>query len=93
LLREKAEAEKEQHSLSEIIVEDERISEAARSALQLLSNELSQLSLDEAQELSAYWSMRSAVTQQAVEGARLRKAEHEIIQQRFARQEQDSENG
>jgi chromosome segregation ATPase len=89
LLRERADAEKEKQSLSEVIVEHERIWEAARSTLQLISDELSHLSLDEAQELSAYWSTRSAVTQQAVEAARLRKAEHELIQQRVARQEQD----
>jgi chromosome segregation protein len=89
LLREKEEAETERQSLSHIIAEQERISEAARSTLQVISDELSQLSLDEAQELAAYWSMRSAVTQQAVEGARLRTVEHELVQQRFARQEQD----
>jgi chromosome segregation protein len=89
LLRDKAEAELERQSLSTMIAEYERDSEAARSTLQLISEELGQLSLDEAQELTAYWSMRSGVTQQAAESARLRKTEHELIQQRLARQEQD----
>jgi len=89
LLSERTAAETERQSLSELVAEQEQLAEAARSQLQVISDELTQLSLDEAQELTAYWSTRAAVTQQAVDGARLRRAEHEQIQQRLARQEQD----
>ena len=82
---EKATAESEKQRLAATIAEHEMLAEAARNAFDKLSQELGQLSLDEAQEQAAYWAMRTAVTQQAVESARLRTSEHALAHERLSR--------
>jgi chromosome segregation protein len=88
-LDEKASAKAEEQQLAMIIAEHASKAEVARSRVTSLSQELSQLSLDEAQELVAYWKMRAAVTQQAAEAARVRRDEHAAMQQKLIGQTGD----
>ncbi|MFH1183989.1 MAG: chromosome segregation protein SMC [Chloroflexota bacterium] len=81
---EKMTADTEKQRLAAAIAEHELMAEAARSAHDKLSHDLGQLSLDEAQEHAAYWTMRAAVTQQAVESARLRRNEHALVHEKLS---------
>ena len=60
-------------------------------SLAQLTAELHQESLDDAQELATYWTMRSAVAQQAADAARLRLHEHELAVEKLSRQVVDQE--
>jgi len=85
-LRENGAAQSDRQRLTALHADYESQAEAARGRVNSLSQELSQLSLDEAQEIAAYWTMRAAVTQQTSESARLRKGEHALVQQKLIKQ-------
>ena len=85
-LRETSSAESQRQQLAASIAEHEASADAARRVLKSLSDEFSQQSLDEAQEMAAYWGMRSAVTQQTLESGGLRKSEHTLAQEKLAKQ-------
>ncbi|HEY5982879.1 MAG TPA: chromosome segregation protein SMC [Anaerolineales bacterium] len=76
----------ERQRLAATLAEHESVTEAARARIKVLSEQLGKLSLDEAQELVAYWSTRAAVTQQTTDAVRMRRDEHASAIQRLGQQ-------
>jgi len=60
----------------------------AQDAIRLLTGQLNELNLEEAQEQAAYWNTRLAVIQQSVAGLRSRKSESQQALDRFVSQQQ-----
>jgi chromosome segregation protein len=79
-------AESEMQLLGAAIADHETRVNEARSRVRALGDELTQLSLEEAQENATYWAMRVAVTQQALESARLRSSEQRLLTEKLSRQ-------
>ena len=61
-------ADSQRDATQQAIIELEATTAEAADFLAKLTTELNQQSLDEAQELAAYWTMRSAVAQQSAGG-------------------------
>jgi hypothetical protein len=82
----RAAAESEMQLLGAAIADHETRVKEARSRVRALGDELTQLSLEEAQENATYWAMRVAVTQQALESALLRSSEQLLLTEKLIRQ-------
>ena len=61
----------------------------AQESIRILTNQLNELNLDEAQEQVAYWNTRLAVIEQSVNSLQSRKSERQQSVDRFVSQQQD----
>lgn len=75
LQAETSRAEAELTKLTESQTEIETESKQAQEDIHILSNQLSNMSLDEAQEQVSYWKTRAAVTEQSLEDVKTRRDE------------------
>ncbi len=79
-------AEAELTELSESQTKIETESDQAQEDIRVLSQQLSGMSLDEAQEQVSYWKTRAAVTEQSLEDAKARRGERETALVRLEEQ-------
>ncbi len=84
-----SDAEKDRERLAALASEHEAQAAQAQDEVRVLASQLSELSLDEAQEQVAYWNTRLAVAEQSVNSAQARKAERQQAVERFASQGQE----
>lgn len=89
LQKEITDAENDRERLSALASENEAKSSQVQDDIRLLSNQLSDLSLDEAQEQVSYWNTRVAVMDQSANGVQSRKSERQQTIDRFATQQQE----
>ncbi len=89
LQKEISDAENDRERLSALASENEAKSAQAQDDIRLLSSQLSDLSLDEAQEQVLYWNTRVAVMDQSADGMQSRKSERQQMIDRFASQQQE----
>lgn len=89
IVREMTTAEADMQKLTALMDEHAAESDQAMVEVRRLSEELSQLGLEEVQERVAYWGTRAAVTEQTVSDIEVRKAEREDATARLAKEVQD----
>jgi chromosome segregation protein len=89
LMKEISAAQADQERLSALASENEARVVQAQDAIRLLTNQLSGLNLDDAQEQVAYWNTRLAVIEQSVNGLQSRKSESRQSVDRFVSQQQE----
>ena len=89
LQAEVARAEAELTGLTETQAQVETESDQAQEDIRILSQQLSGMSLDEAQEQVSYWKTRAAVAEQSLEDARARRDERRAALTRLEEQQSD----
>ena len=82
-------AEADRERLSALASENEAKAVQAQESIRILTNQLNELNLDEAQEQVAYWNTRLAVIEQSVNSLQSRKSERQQSVDRFVSQQQD----
>ena len=82
-------AEADRERLAALASENEAKVLQAQESIRVLSNQLNELNLDDAQEQVAYWNTRLAVIQQSVNSLQSRKSESQHTMDRFVSQQQD----
>ncbi len=82
-------AEADRERLSALASENEAKVLQAQESIRLLTSQLNELNLDEAQEQVAYWNTRLAVIEQSVNSLQSRKSERQQSVDRFVSQQQD----
>ena len=82
-------AEADRERLSALASENEAKAIEAQELIRILTNQLNELNLDEAQEQVAYWNTRLAVIEQSVNSLQSRKSERQQSVDRFVSQQQD----
>jgi len=82
-------AEADRARLFALASENEAKAVEAQESIQILTNQLNELNLDEVQEQVAYWNTRLAVIEQSVNNLQSRKSERQQSVDRFVSQQQD----
>ena len=82
-------AEADRERLAALASENEAKAIEAQKSIRILTNQLNELNLDEAQEQVAYWNTRLAVIEQSVNSLQSRKSERKQSVDRFVSQQQD----
>ena len=82
-------ADADRGRLSALASETEAKAVQAQELIRLLTSQLNELNLDEAQEQVAYWNTRLAVIEQSVNSLQSRKSERQQSVDRFISQQQD----
>ncbi|HEX2696786.1 MAG TPA: hypothetical protein VHM28_03710, partial [Anaerolineales bacterium] len=89
LQKEAAGAEKDRERLSALTSQNEAKDAQAQNEIRALTKQLSELSLDDAQDQVSYWNTRLAVIEQSVDGIQARKTERQQAVDRFASEQKD----
>ena len=89
LLKEITEAEEERRRLVAAVQEFDARTEAAREDERRLANAFNRMSIEEAREQAAYWSMRAAVAEQTFNGMEVRRGERQESVSRLEKQTRD----